>query len=76
MLMLHGSFVCFCKLISDEMCMPQLAQGSKGNAFTGGDFAAAPCLLPSCWRRPTRADRYKWLAEQKKNKKNVVFIMS
>lgn len=49
----HGSFVCSCKLTSDdEMCMPQLAQGSKGNSFTGeilplGALSASLVLAPA-----------------------------
>ena len=55
---------------SDEACVHAAArstQGSKGNAFTGGDFAAAPCPFPSCWRQPTRANRneYGWQNRRK-----------
>ena len=56
---------------SDEACVHAAArstQGSKGNAFTGGDFAAAPCPFPSCWRQPTRANRNELAGRTNKEK--------
>ena len=56
---------------SDKACVHAAArstQGSKGNAFTGGDFAAAPCPFPSCWRQPTRANRNELAGRTNKEK--------
>jgi len=49
--------------------MPQLAQKAPKEMLSRGEILP-PCLVcfRSCWRRPTRADRYKWLAQPKKQK--------
>jgi hypothetical protein len=60
----------------DEVGMQRLAaQGSKRNALTGADFAAAPCPFPSCWRQPTRANRNTSMAGRTKEKCSYVVVL-